>query len=120
MESRTVFLTAAREADLSFNDMKEGLAALEESLRMQDELTELISLCLLQVNLGSMQIPLPVSMKLMALALPVWVDPSRCADELEAARDREAFRAEEVLTRIEKSAARCEQMLEQAENAFTA
>ena len=118
MESRTVFLTAAREADLSFNDMKEGLTALEESLRIQDELTELISLCLLQVNLGSMQIPLPVSMKLMALALPVWVDPSRCADELEAARDREAFRAEKLLAGIEKNAARCEQMLKQAENTF--
>ena len=83
MQEEHDVMNALREADLALARMREGLAELERSLEEQDELTGLISQCMLQVNLGSMQNPLPVTMKLMALNLPVWPDPSKNVDELE-------------------------------------
>ena len=109
MQEEHDVMNALREADLALARMREGLAELERSLEEQDELTGLISQCMLQVNLGSMQNPLPVTMKLMALNLPVWPDPSKNVDELENARDREAAKAEEILKGIEESAAQCEE-----------
>lgn len=114
MTENTPFMTAAYEADQSLLKVKEALDRLEQSLRLQDELSELISQCMLQVDLGSMQNPQAVTMKLMELGLPVWPDPSRCADELEAERDREFARAEEAYREAEEQAARCEEMLEKA------
>jgi hypothetical protein len=114
-ESRA-FMTAAYEADQSFLKVTEALDRLEQSLRLQDELSELISQCMLQADLGSMQAPQAVALKLMELSLPVWADPSRCADELEAERDREFARAEEACREAEEMAARCEEMLGKAEN----
>ena len=108
------FMTAAYEADQFLLKMKEALDRLEQSLRQQDELSELISLCMLQVDLGSMQTPQAVTMKLMELGLPVWADPSRCTDELEAERDREFARAEEAYREAEKMSALCEERLGKA------
>ena len=102
---------ALGETDHAFIKMKEALDRLDDSLRRQDELSELISLCMLQENLGSMQNPQAVTMKLMELGLPVWPNPSRCTDELENARDKEAARAEEALQEAEENAARCEEMI---------
>jgi hypothetical protein len=114
MAENRAFMSTAYEADLSLLKMKEALDRLEQSLRLQDELSELISQCMLQVNLGSMQNPQAVTMKLMELGLPVWPDPSRCTDELEAERDREYARAEELYSEAEELASRCEEMLEKA------
>lgn len=116
MTENTSLITAAYEADQSLLKMMEALDRLEQSLRKQDELSELISQCMLQVDLGSMQNPQAATMKLMELGLPVWADPSRCADELEAERDREFSRAEEACREAEEMAARCEEMLGKAEN----
>lgn len=107
-------MNALREAELALARMQEGLAELERSLDVQDELTELISQCMLQVNLGSMQNPLPVTMKLMALNLPVWPDPSKNVDELENARDREAAKAESLLREVQSHADLCEALQEKA------
>lgn len=114
MAEDRAFMTAAYEADQSFLKVTEALDRLEQSLRLQDELSELISQCMLQVDLGSMQNPQAATMKLMELGLPVWADPSRCADELEAERDREFARAEEACREAEEMAARCEEMLGKA------
>ena len=108
------FMSAAYEADQSLLKVMEALDRLEQSLRLQDELSELISQCMLQIDLGSMQNPQAVALKLMELGLPVWADPSRCADELEAERDREFARAEEAYREAEEMAVRCEEMLEKA------
>ena len=116
MAEDRAFMTAAYEADQSFLKVTEALDRLEQSLRLQDELSELISQCMLQTDLGSMQTPQAVAMKLMELGLPVWADPSRCADELEAERDREFSRAEEACREAEEQAVRCEEMLGKAEN----
>ena len=116
MTENTSLMAAVYEADQSLLKMMEALDRLEQSLRKQDELSELISQCMLQVNLGSMQNPQAVVMKLMELGLPVWTAPSRCADELEAERDREFARAEETCREAEEMAARCEDMLKKAEN----
>ena len=120
MTENTAFMTAAYEADQSFSKMKEALDSLEQSLRLQDELSALISQCMLQVNIGSMQNPQAVIMKLMELGLPVWPDPSLCIDELEAERDREYARAEEAYRKAEALAARCEEMLEKAASSLKA
>ncbi|MBR5881948.1 MAG: hypothetical protein IKY97_00485 [Mailhella sp.] len=114
MTENKPFMTAVYEADQSLLKMMEALDRLEQSLRQQDELSELISQCMLQVNLGSMQNPQAVTMKLMELGLPVWPDPSRCTDELEAERDREYARAEEAYREAEELAVLCEEMLEKA------
>jgi hypothetical protein len=115
MAEDRAFMTAAYEADQSFLKVTEALDRLEQSLRLQDELSELISQCMLQVDLGSMQNTQAVTMKLMELGLPVWPDPSRCTDELEAERDREYARAAEAYREAEEMAVRCEEMLEKAE-----
>ena len=114
MQKERDVMNALREADLALARMREGLAELERSLEEQDELTGLISQCMLQVNLGSMQNPLPVTMKLMALNLPVWPDPSKNVDELENARDREAAKAESLLREVQSHADLCEALLEKA------
>lgn len=114
MQEEHDVMNALREADLALARMREGLAELERSLEEQDELTGLISQCMLQVNLGSMQNPLPVTMKLMALNLPVWPDPSKNVDELENARDREAAKAERLLHEVQSRADLCEALLEKA------
>ena len=114
MQEERDVMNALREADLALARMREGLAELERSLEEQDELTGLISQCMLQVNLGSMQNPLPVTMKLMALNLPVWPDPSKNVDELENARDREAAKAERLLREVQSHADLCEALLEKA------
>ena len=116
MTENKAFMTAAYEADQALLKMKEALDRLEQSLRQQDELSELISQCMLQVNLGSMQNPQAVTMKLMELGLPVWPDPSRCTDELEAERDREYARAEDAYREAEELASRCEEKLEKAKD----
>ena len=113
-ESRT-FMSAAYEADQSLLKVMKALDRVEQSLRLQDELSELISLCMFQADLGAMQNPQAATMKLMELGLPVWADPSRCADELEAERDREFARAEEACREAEEMAVRCEDMLKKAE-----
>ena len=109
------FMNAAYEADQSLLKVLDALDRLEQSLRQQDELSELISQCMLQIDLGSMQNPQAATMKLMELGLPVWADPSRCADELEAERDREFARAEEAYREAEEMAVRCEEKLKKAE-----
>ena len=114
MAENKAFMTVAYEADQFLLKMKEALDRLEQSLRQQDELSELISQCMLQINLGSMQNPQAVALKLMELGLPVWADPSRCADELEAERDREFARAKEACREAEEMAAHCEEMLGKA------
>ncbi|MBR6625433.1 MAG: hypothetical protein IKL01_04410 [Mailhella sp.] len=115
MTENTSLMAAVYEADQSLLKMMEALDRLEQSLRKQDELSELISQCMLQVNLGSMQNPQAVTMKLMELGLPVWPDPSRCTDELEAERDREYAKAEKAYREAEELAVLCEEMLKKAE-----
>ena len=115
MTKDKAFMTAAYEAGRYLSLMEDALGRLEQSLLRQDELSSLISLCMLQADLGSMQNPQAVTMKLMELGLPVWADPSRCTDELEAERDREFARAEEAYREAEKMSALCEDRLGKAD-----
>ena len=108
------FLTAASEAELSLSRMRAALDSLRTSLEQQDELTELISLCMAQASMGNMGNPIPATMKMMGLSLPVWPDPAKNIEELENARDREVAKAEEILKGIEDSAAQCEKWQKRA------
>ena len=110
--------TAGREAELTLERMQDALARLSTSLELQDELTELISLCIAHSGMGNMDNPLPATIKMMSLSLPVWPTPSKNIDELEAARDREFAVAEATLREIEEHAALCEELLQRAGEAF--
>ena len=112
------FNKAGREAELTLERMQDALARLSTSLELQDELTELISLCIAHSGMGNMDNPLPATMKMMSLSLPVWPTPSKNIDELEAARDREFAVAEATLREIEEHAALCEELLQRAGEAF--
>ena len=112
------FNATGREAELTLARMQDALARLRTSLELQDELTELISLCMAHSGMGNMGNPLPATMKMMSMSLPVWPDPSKNIDELEAARDREFAVAEAILNEIEKHNALCEELLQRAREAF--
>ena len=108
------FLSSGREAELTLARMQDALGRLRASLELQDELTELISLCIAQAGMGNMDNPLPATMKMMSMSLPVWPTPSKNIDELEAARDREFAVAEAALREIEDHAVLCEELLQRA------
>ena len=110
--------SAGREAELTLSRMQDALARLNASLELQDELTELISLCVAHVGMGNMDNPLPATMKMMSMSLPVWPDPSKNIDELEAARDREFDVAEAILHEIKEHATLCEELLQRAGESF--
>jgi hypothetical protein len=110
--------STGREAELTLARMQDALARLNASLALQDELTELISLCVAHIGMGNMDNPLPATMKMMSMSLPVWPDPSKNIDELEAARDREFAVAEATLREIEEHAALCEELLQRTRESF--
>ena len=108
------FLTAASEAELSLSRMRAALDSLRTSLEQQDELTELISLCMAQASMGNMSNPIPATMKMMGLGLPVWPDPAKNIEELENVRDREFALAESLLREVQSHADLCEALQEKA------
>ena len=110
--------TAGREAELTLARMQDALARLRTNLELQDELTELISLCMAHSGMGNMDNPLPATMKMMSMSLPVWPTPSKNIDELEAARDREFAVAEATLHEIEEHATLCEELLQRMKETF--
>lgn len=112
------FNSIGREAELTLARMQDALARLNASLALQDELTELISLCMAHSGMGNMDNPLPATMKMMSMSLPVWPDPSKNIDELEAARDREFAVAEATLREIEEHASLCEALFQRAGESF--
>ena len=112
------FNKAGREAELTLTRMQDALARLESSLALQDELTELICLCMAHSGMGNMDNPLPATMKMMSMSLPVWPDPSKNIDELEAARDREFAVAEATLHEIEEHSTLCEELLHRMKETF--
>jgi hypothetical protein len=114
----TAFNNTGREAELTLTRMQDALARLNASLELMDELTELISLCMAHSGMGNMDNPLPATMKMMSMSLPVWPDPSKNIDELEAARDREFAVAEAILHEIEEHAALCEELLQRTRESF--
>ena len=112
------FNSIGREAELTLTRMQDALARLNASLALQDELTELISLCMAHSGMGNMDNPLPATMKMMSMSLPVWPDPSKNIDELEAARDREFAVAEDILREIEEHTTLCEELLQRVKDSL--
>lgn len=98
--AQNIALAAAYAAEHLLAKVRQKAEELRLNLRRQEELAELISLCMTHLNMGSMSNPMQATMTMMAAGLPVWPSLEKNIEELENARDAEAEQAEKLLNEM--------------------
>ena len=98
--AQSIALAAAYAAEHLLAKVRQKAEELRLNLRRQEELAELISLCMTHLNMGSMSNPMQVTMTMMTSGLPVWPSLEKNIEELENARDAEAEQAEKLLNEM--------------------